>query len=49
MKKKAKQIYKRIRKTWKINPKTRVKKSKKIYKRANAKRKSFDTDEESNS
>ena len=31
--KKDKPAFKRIRKTWAINPKTRVKKSKKIYSR----------------
>jgi len=37
IKKEAWEIYKNIRKTWAINPKTRVKKSAKIYNRQKAK------------
>jgi len=36
--KKKKPAYKRVRKTWVINPKTRVKKSKKIYLRGRSKK-----------
>ena len=36
---KEKPIYKRIRKRWAINPRTRVKRSKKLYKRSKNKRK----------
>ena len=36
---KNKPLYKRIRKVWLINPKTRIKKSDKIYKRAREKQK----------
>jgi len=37
MSKKIIEIYKKIRKFWKINPKTRIKKNRKIYNRAKAK------------